>query len=1158
MRQDFVHLHLHSEYSLLDGACRIDQLVEQAAARGFPALALTDHGVLFGALPFYQACRRHGIKPILGCEVYLAPGSRLDRKAGERPFHLTLLARNLEGYRNLVRLSSIGHTEGFHYKPRIDMEALARHQAGLTCLTGCLRGPVAAPLSEGQPEEARRWAGALRDLFGRERLYVELQDQGLEVQLQLNRDLVGLAQALDLPLVATNDVHYLERQDSRLHDLLLAIGTGKTVSDPQRLRFPTDQFYLKTAEEMGRRFRHLPGAMANTLAIAEASNLELPLGQVYLPEFELPPGFAAVDDYLAHLCRERMAWRYPGGPPTGAAGRLAHELGIIRRMGYAGYFLIVWDFVDYARRSAIPVGPGRGSGAGSLVAYLLGITGIDPLAHGLLFERFLNPERVDMPDFDIDFDYERRGEVIEYVTRKYGADRVAQIITFGTLAARAAVRDVGRALGMPYGEVDRVAKSIPFGMDLDTALAEVPELQELTGAPPGGNGSQSGHSVAELLELARQVEGRPRHASVHAAGVVITPDALTEHVPLFRTGDSHVVTQYDMDQLKEIGLLKMDFLGLRTLTVIDRAARTIRERDASFNIDDIPIDDAPTYQMIAEGNTIGLFQLEAGWVADVLRQMRPARFGDIVAAISLCRPGPMQYIPDYVAAKERGATYRHPDQEPILRDTYGIMVYQEQIMRVAEQFAGFSLGQADLLRRAVGKKKREELERYERTFLEGCQARGYPRPLAETLWQDILQFANYGFNQSHAAAYALLAYQTGYLKRHHPAEFMAALLSSVAGSEQKVSLYVAECRRLGLRVLPPDVNESGPVFAPVQDPPGVRFGLSSVKNVGWGAAEEITTARAAGGRFTSLADMLGRVEGRQLGRKAAEFLIKAGALDSLGRSRRRLLDGLDAALEAAQARQRLARTGQISLFDLAGGEPAPVAAPAGPDPPLSRSERLAMEKEALGFYLSGHPLQDREEDLRRLGAVPVAALGEVPDGSRVSVGGLAAGGRRTTTRGGDQMAFVQLEDPTGAVEVIIFPRVLQRCRRHLAADTPLLVRGRLQAQEEGEPKLLADEVVPLPAAATGNEAAPASGLPGAAPPAARVLYLKAPAASPADPPLPAVRAVLARHPGPTRVRIKLEAADRWIEVAPEFRVAVTGTLLAELTAILGADAVVAR
>lgn len=1149
---EFVHLHVHTEYSLLDGVCRIEPLVAAAADLGQPALAMTDHANLFGAVRFFQACRARGVRPIIGCEVNLAgaAGGYLAGAAGghlpgaPEPDHLILLAEDWNGYQNLSRLVSKAYLEQEAGRPSIHLHDLAGHAGGLIALSGCLRGPLARPLLQGQSGEARRRAAALREVFGPDRFYIEFQDHGLAEERRLLPELVGLARSLELPVVATNDVHYLTPRDARLHDLVLAIASGRSLADPDRLRFANDQYYLKSAAEMALRFGEVPAALGNTLAIAERCRLDLPLGQVLLPAFPLPEGFRSADAYLRHLCTGALPQRYPAGAGRAVQDRLEHELGIIRRMGYADYFLIVWDFIRAARERGIAVGPGRGSGAGSLVAYLLGITAIDPLEYGLLFERFLNPERVDLPDFDIDLDHERRDEVINYVTRRYGRDRVAQIITFGTLAARAAVRDVGRTLGLPAAEIDRVAKAIPFGMDLETARAKVPELQEATHGRP---------ELHELLDLAQAVEGLPRHPSIHAAGVVIAPEALTHYVPLYRGADGSLLTQYDMDGLKEMGLLKMDFLGLRTLTVIDQTVRAIQSRDPHFDLAAVPLDDRVTYQMLAEGQTIGVFQLEAGWVAAVLRQMKPQRFPDIVAAISLCRPGPMQYIPEYIARRESGPRYPHPDLEEILEETYGIMVYQEQVMQVAERMAGFSLGQADPLRRAVGKKKREELERYRELFVQGAVARGYDQSLAEQVYGDILQFASYGFNKSHAAAYGLLAYQTAYLKRHYPVEFMAALLTSVMGSEKKVALYVAECRRLGIPVLPPDVADGEAGFVPVHrdgKPAGIRFGLAAVKNVGSGAVAEILNARRLG-PIRSLDDLLGRAEGRHLGRKALEFLIKAGAFDSLGSSRSALLAELDQVLERAHARGRLVRGGQISLFDLAAAHGP--GAPAAPDPGLSGSrpsqEELEMEKEALGFYLSGHPLTGREAELARSGCIPVATLAEQADGSLVTVGGQVVGVRRIRTRAGAAMAFLQLEDLTGEIEVVAFPRVWEQARRLVAAGTVLVVRGRLQLQEEAEPKVVAEEIG-LPAAGNTGNSSPTRPEP--------VLYLRVQGQEMDDPPVQAVRELLSRYPGPVRVRIKLEPGGRWIEVARAYRVRPDPELLAALERQLGADAVVLR
>lgn len=1212
----FVHLHVHTEYSLLDGANRIEPLVARAAELGMPALAMTDHGVMFGTIPFYKTCRQHGIKPILGCELYVAPGSRLHKSGGEKPYHLTVLAENAEGYRNLIKLVSLGHTEGFYYKPRVDLDLLNQHRRGLIVLSGCLGGEVASQFRAGREDEARRAIGRYREIFGPDNYFLELQDNGLPDQAALNQWLLQQG----LPMVATNDVHYLRPQDARIQDVLVCIGTNKTLDDPDRLRIGTNELYLKSAEEMYFRFGHLPKTLANTLAIAERCNVEIPFGQIHLPAYTLPPGYDAAG-YLRHLCEERFLPRFGGNPPAGARERLEHELSVIEKMGFPGYFLIVWDFVEYARSRGIPVGPGRGSGASSLVAYVLGITDVDPLKHGLLFERFLNPERVDMPDFDIDFCYERRGEVIEYVHRKYGADCVAQVITFSTMAARAAVRDVGRVMGLSYGEVDRVAKLIPWGRDLTSAISEVPALRELY---------ETREQVRLLLDTARAVEGMPRNPSVHAAGVVITEDPLMEHVPLYKMGDDSIVTQFDMDQLKDIGLLKMDFLGLRTLTVIDHAVKFVRRRQPDFDIEAIPMDDAETFAMLARGETLGVFQVEAGWVADVLRQMKPTRFEDIIATISLCRPGPMEHIPDYIRGKQNPAavTYLHPDLEPILGETYGVMVYQEQIILIAHQMAGMSLGQADLLRRAVAKKNREALEKYGKLFMDQLLARGYEPAVAEALYEQIIRFARYGFNKCHATPYAKVAYQTAYLKRHYPVEFMAALINSVIGAESKVAVYMEECRRLGIPVLPPDVNTSQVRFTP--DSGAIRFGLIAVKNIGWGAVESVVKAREEGGPFTSLKDFCERVDLRQFHRKALESLIRAGAFDRVPRPngqvarRSQLLEVLDRVLEDAQKVQRHRQAGQISLFDLGvaeGSRPEPEVLPDVPEFPPQ--QLLAMEKEVLGFYVSGHPLRQYQAALDALGCVPVAALVEQQDGARVVVGGGVAGLKRVTTRSGSAMAFLTLEDQTGQVEVVLFPRVLAAAAQYLGDEGVVVVRGKLQNQED-EVKILADEVQLVQAAAPGGSAKPASSpgtspkpassptpgaspkpssapapggstnpasspAPGASPnpgsaptpstsvkpasapspstppkPASAgprrdpILYLRADAAEESDPIMRRIQHLLTSHSGTVRVRIKLERSDRWIEVHPHLRVTISQELIASLTELLGADSVVLR
>ncbi len=802
MGRPFVHLHVHTEYSLLDGYCRLDRLAEAAAGMGMPAVAMTDHGAMYGTIDFYKACEAAGVKPLVGCELYVAQRTRFDRvaKQDDDPYHLTVIAENQQGYSNLLKLVSAGFTEGLYYKPRIDEELLARYNSGLIVLSGCIAGQIPRLILANNLAEARSLAAHYRDLFGKGNFFLELQDQRIDGQRQVNRALLEMARGLDLGVVATNDAHYIRREDARVHDTLLCIQTLKTVDDPDRMRFPNDEFYLKSGDEMAGLWWDHPEAIDNTLAIAERCNVTFDLGKVFLPHYEIPPGHDA-DSFLRHLCMERIASRYPDPQPLHLE-RLEYELGLIKRTGYAGYFLIVADFVDFARRNEIPVGPGRGSGASSIVAYILGITNICPLTYNLQFDRFLNPERVDPPDFDIDFCYERRDEVIKYVFEKYGRDSVAQIITFGTMAARAAVRDVGRALNMTYAEVDRIAKLIPFGAPtVEKALEMSPELADA---------SASDAAVKDLLDLAANVEGLPRHASVHAAGVVISPDAITEHVPLHRTGDGVVMTQFGMDTLKEIGLLKMDFLGLRTLTVIDHAVKLIRHSTGrDFDIETIPLDDPEVYAMLQHGDTLGVFQLESSGMRDLVREVKANCFEDIVACVALYRPGPMRNIPEYVKAKHSQVRhYLHPLLEPVLRDTYGVIIYQEQVMAIAHIMAGFTLAQGDMLRRAMGKKKKEIMDEYRAKFVSGCIANGHPEELAGKLYDLIEEFAGYGFNKAHTAPYGLLAYQTAYLKCHYPVQFMASFLSSIIGDTDKIARYVEECRRLNVAVLPPDVNRS--------------------------------------------------------------------------------------------------------------------------------------------------------------------------------------------------------------------------------------------------------------------------------------------------------------------------------------------------------------
>ncbi|MGE5554265.1 MAG: DNA polymerase III subunit alpha [Betaproteobacteria bacterium] len=1056
----FVHLHTHTQYSLLDGCCRIPELAERAAMVGCPALAMTDHGVLYGLVEFVEACRKAGIKPIIGCEVYVAPRRRTDRtpRVDENPYHLVLLAESETGYRNLLRLVSLASLEGFYYKPRVDKELLRLHHEGLIALSACLAGEIPRFLAAGEIEAAETAAREYADIFGPDRFYLELQENGLPAQAAVNAALIDLGRRLGLPLVATNDVHYLHRQDAELQDVVLCIQTGKQLADVDRLRFATDQLYFRTPEEMDRLFAHVPEALDNAVAIAERIQFDLALGRTYLPAFPVPGG-ARPEDYLAELCQRGLAERYGPTPAPQVEERLRTELETIIRMGYAGYFLIVWDFIRFARERGIPVGPGRGSAAGSLVAYLLGITAIDPLEHGLLFERFLNPERVTLPDIDVDFCFERRGEVIDYVVRTYGEDRVAQIVTFGTLAAKAAIRDVGRVLGWPLAEVDRLAKLVPneLGMTLAKALEQVPELRQAY---------ERDERTRRLLELARQAEGLPRHASTHAAGIVISDVPLLERVPVQRLGEGIVTTQVDMESLAALGLLKMDFLGLRTLTVLDQAVKFIAQRRGErIDLEALPLDDPETYQMIQEGETEGVFQLESRLFKGLLREIRPSSFADLVAILAIGRPGPINLRSEFARRKhgEVAVTYPDPRLEPILRETYGIMIYQEQVMRIAAELAGFSLGEADLLRRAMAKKKASELEKLKERFASGAVARGAQPAVAEEIYALMEYFANYGFNKSHAAAYALVSYRTAYLKRHYPAEYMAALLTSVYGDTDKVAEYIAESRRLGLAVLPPDVNGSQTTFT-VTPNGQIRFGLAAVKNVGPGVTEAIIAERERKGPYKSPVDLFERVTARDLTRKVVESLIKAGAFDSFGWSRSRLLSTFERELEAAQRRQAQKARGQGVLFAVEADLPPVIPGPDGSEPELTAREILQMEYEVLGLYLSGHPAAEVAPVLDRLGTCPLRELRELPDQTEVVVGGLITGLRSLLTKRQERMATFQLEGMDGRAEVVVFPRLLAEAKGLLGEGALVLVRGRYEAQEEGA-KILADWLGPLSPAA---------------------------------------------------------------------------------------------
>lgn len=1059
----FVHLHVHTEYSLLDGAARIKKAVVRAKELGMPSLAITDHGAMFGVVEFYKTCQSAGIKPVLGCEVYVAPRTMDDRtpRVDDHPYHLVLLAENEEGYRNLLELVSLGFTRGFYYKPRVDKEALARYSKGLIALSGCIGGEVSSKILSGEMAKAREAAFAYRDIFGPDNFFLELQDHGFAEQRTANRELIKIHKETGIPLVATNDIHYVTREDASSQDVLLAIQTGKSVDDPGRMKFQSSELYLKSEEEMALLFGEHRQALDNTGQIAERCHVEFDFSQYYLPHFGVPEGYTA-DTYLEELCYQGAHKRYGAELSEEVQNRLSYELGVIKKMGYSAYFLIVWDFINFARQEGIPVGPGRGSAAGSLVAYSLTITNLDPLKYDLLFERFLNPERVSMPDIDTDICYERRGEVIDYVVRKYGIDHVSQIITFGTMAARAAIKDVGRALDMPYGEVDRVAKLVPMELHItiEKALSMTPELKEMY---------EQRADIKKLIDTAIALEGMPRHASTHAAGVVITKDPLTHYLPLYKASDGPVTTQFPMGTVEELGLLKMDLLGLRTLTVISDAVRMIRENTGvELDIGVIPIDDRTTYEMLSRGEATGVFQLESSGMKAILRDLKPGVFADIVALVALYRPGPLQsgMVTDFIKNKhgETKTKYLHPKLEPILKDTYGVILYQEQVMRISSDLAGFSLGEADLLRRAMGKKKPEIIAGLRSQFVEGAGKNGVPENVAGEIFDLMEKFAGYGFNKSHSAAYALVTYQTAYLKKNYPVEFMAALLTSVKDNTDKMAAYIEECRRMGIEVLPPDVNESRENFAVAGDK--IRFGLAAVKNVGQGAVEFIIKARQEKGPYVSFSDFCRRLDTRVVNKRVLESLIKCGTFDSLGDRRAQLMGAVDTGLSMAQQSQRDRANGQLSLLDLM--EETEAISLTLPDiGEFPKKDMLAMEKETLGLYISGHPLAAYRSVLNRLATVTTDEIAELTDDSEVVLGGLISGIKKVFTRKGDAMAILNVEDLTGTVEVVVYPRPYQKNILAIKEDEVVLVKGRAKENSE-EKKIIADEISSLDAHLAGE------------------------------------------------------------------------------------------
>jgi DNA polymerase-3 subunit alpha len=1064
MPAPFVHLHAHSEYSLLDGSIKVEDLVARAHQLDMPALALTDHGSLFGLIHFYKAAKKHGVKPILGMEAYITRGSRHDRgrKKGEPSHtdHLILLARDLEGYHNLVKLSSIAYLEGFYYKPRIDFEVLTAHAAGLIGTTACLRGTVAqAALNDGY-EQACETANRYRDIFGEGNFYVEMQDHGLEQQQRLNEIYRRLSKDIGLPLTVSNDVHYLNQDDAEAHEVLLCLQTGSDLDDPRRFRFTTNELFFKTPDEMRALFPNDAEALANTVAIADRCDVQLREGALHLPRFPLPEGFESNDDYLKHLAYQGAARRY-GESTEVIRTRMDFELSVIAKMGFAGYFLIVRDIVDHARSKGIPVGPGRGSAAGSLVTYSVGITDVDPLAHGLLFERMLNPERVSMPDIDIDFCFERRDEVIRYVIDRYGQDNVCQIITFGTMAAKAVVRDVGRVLKVPYDEVDRIAKLIPGtpGTSLRESIENIADLKTLVDNSP---------EYRRLMKLSLTLEGISRHASTHAAGMIITPTPLVNHVPLYKSNRDEITTQYDMKSIDAIGLLKIDVLGLRTLTVIDKALRMVEENHGrTLTVEAIPMEDEKTYDLLRAGRTVGVFQLESEGMRDLLKNLKPTAFHDVVAVNALYRPGPLGsgMVTTFVECKHgrKEIVYDHELLKPILEDTYGVILYQEQVMRIASDLAGFTLGEADLLRKAMGKKQKDVMAEQRKRFVEGARARGTQKALAEKIFSQMEKFAEYGFNKSHSAAYAVLSIRTAFLKAHYPAEFMAATMSSEIDDTDRITVLLDDCRELGIELVPPNVNTCQPDFRARDG--HIYYGLGAVKNVGLSAVETLVAERNEGGAFRSLENLCGRLNSRLITKRVYESLIGAGAMDTLPGHRAQKLAALETVMERAARRFRDAERGQFGLF---GGAAEPDDPPLPETEPWSAQDQLQKEKEALGFFLTGHPLDRYRDLITMIRTTSSRDLKELPGGERALIGGLVTAVKMTTDRNQRPMAFVTIEDPEGQAEVVMFSDVLEKSRRFVAENAVVLVEGRVSRRNGGDGKVLVNSVIPV-----GDDALPA-------------------------------------------------------------------------------------
>ncbi|MBQ2893289.1 MAG: DNA polymerase III subunit alpha [Oscillospiraceae bacterium] len=1114
----FVHLHVHSEYSLLDGACRIGGMMDRVKEIGQNAIAITDHGVMYGCIDFYKAAKDAGVKPIIGCEVYVARRGMEDRVHGidNDPYHLVLLCENMTGYQNLCYLVSEANSRGFYGKPRVDLPLLQQHHEGLIALSACLAGGVAQYLLDEDYAAAKEYALKMADIFGPDRFYLELQDHGIEEQRAVNQGVQRIARETGLPMVVTNDAHYLRKEDAAMQDVLLCVQMGKTVDDENRMKFQTDEFYLKSEEELRQLFPNCPEAFENTAKIAEMCNVEFVFHEYHLPSFPIPEGYTN-DQYFRKLCYEGFEERYEN-PPEEYIQRLEYEIDVISRMGYVNYYLIVWDFIRFAKEAGIPVGPGRGSGAASIAAYCLHITEVDPMKYSLIFERFLNPERVSMPDFDTDFCQERRGEVIEYVMRKYGRDHVAQIATFGTMAARGAIRDVGRALNFTYAQTDVVAKlvpTMPLHITLKQALEISPKLKEMY---------DGDEQVKKLVDTAMSLEGMPRNTSTHAAGVVITADPVHTYVPLARNDDT-MVTQYTMTTIEELGLLKMDFLGLRNLTVIKDAENQIRQFEPEFSMDNIPDDDAQTFAMVAEGKTQGVFQLESAGMTGVCVGMKSSSIEDFTAVVALYRPGPMDSIPQFISNKLNPGkvTYKTPLLEPILKVTYGCIVYQEQVIEIFRSLAGYSMGQADNIRRAISKKKQKIIDAERQTFvygdqkqgIPGCIARGVPEAVAQSIYDEIVTFANYAFNKAHAVCYAVVAYQTAYLKCHYPKQYMAALMTSVLDSAEKVSGYIAECKSMGIPVLPPDINRSSDTFTVEGD--AIRFGLGAVKNVGRGLIRTMAAHREEGGDFKSLEDFLQRMGEGELNKRAVENFIKCGAMDSFGYHRSELLAVYESMMDSVSASRKKNLDGQMGLFSMLEDEDKAAAIPIPKLPEMNKADLMALEKETTGIYLSGHPMDDYRQFLRNTHVVPIGNLmsedSTYADDSIISVAGIVQSVKMKTTRNNSMMAYVTLEDDTSSIEMLAFSNVLNQYGGYLRENSPVVITGRLSIRDEKEPQIVINRARPI---SDYTEAVPEP-QPAPKPVQGSTLYLQLTGES--DPRFRKVRATVNMFPGSSTVKV---------------------------------------